>query len=308
MNDNKEQEYREALASVAKNEPEALAAMIVEYFAPQHIALDVVGLVLNTRSLQPGDMLFKRVRKGITVRTLYPGAIHLSNEVTVEDRAWYNLCGMDVKVHINAWDLESGQIGTMAEIESEMRAKIRDYYINQVITAISTTWSVANTPDNYISVGGPLTAAVLENAIDQVNYRVGGVRAVIGVKRVMNPITKFAQYTPYQGAPGTWGVPVPSAIEEVRRTGFVGTYYGTNIIGLDQQFDDPLLGTPLLPENLVLVIGKNVGEFITYGDIKSKSWTDWAPTPPNYYLELYQQWGMIIDQQLGVYVIADLTF
>lgn len=307
MNANKEQEIQAALASVSKKDPEALAAMIVEVFQPQHIALDAIGLILNTRSLQPGDMLMKRCRKGITVRTLYPGAIHLSNEVTVEDRAWYNLEGMDVKVHVSEWDLESGQIGTMAEIESEMRAKIRDYYINRVITLVSSLWTVANTPNNYVSVGGPLTAAVLEAGIDEVNYRTGGVRAVIGVKRVMAPITKFAQYTPYVGAPNTWGVPVPSAIEEVRRTGFVGTYYGTTIIGLDQQFDDPRTGLPLLPEHAIAVIGNNVGEFITYGDIKSKSWTDWAPTPPVRFLELWSQFGMIIDRQEGIYIIGDLT-
>ncbi len=309
MDKMKEQEYREALASLAKTDREALAAMIVDYVAPQHIAVDYISMLLDTRSLNPGDQLFRRMRRGITVRSFYPGAVHLSNEVTVEDRAWYHLTGLDVRVHVNEWDLASGQIGTMADIEAEMKAKIQDYLINQVITSLGTLWTAANTPNNWVSVGGQLTAAALETAIDSVNYRVGGTKAVVGVKRLMTPITKFAQYQPYTGAPNAWGVPVPSAIEEVRKTGFVGTYYGVPIIGLPQQWDYPTIDrAPLLPENFVLVIGNNVGEFITYGEPKWKQWTNFEPTPPTYNIEVYQQWGMMITNQEGVYIIDDLVF
>ncbi len=230
MDKMKEQEYREALASLAKTDREALAAMIVEYIQPTHIAVDYISMLLNTRQLNPGDQLFRRLRRGITVRSLYPGAIHLSNEVTVEDRAWYHLDGLDVRVHVSDWDLASGQIGTLADIETEMKAKIQDYLINQVITHLGTLWTAGNTPNNWVSVGGTLTATALETAIDSVNYRVGGTKAVVGVKRLMTPITKFAQYTPYNPSATSWGVPVASAIEEVRKTGFVGTYYGVPII------------------------------------------------------------------------------
>jgi len=301
------EQYKEALASLAKTDREALAAMIIEYVNPNHIAVDYVSMLLNTRSLNPGDQLFKRLRSGIEVRTLYPGAIHLASEVTVQDRAWYHLSGIDVKVHANEWDIESGQIGSLADIQAEMRAKIQDYYINLVITALGSLWTAANTPNNFVNVGGNLTAAVLETAIDWINYRVGAVKAVVGVRRLMSPITKFAQYTPYNPSPTSWGVGVPSAIEEVRRTGFVGTYYGATIIGLDQSWDDPVNNNTQLPEDKVLVIGDNVGEFITYGEIKSKQWTNWDPTPPVFQMELYQQYGMIIDKQQGVYVIGGLT-
>ena len=307
MDKNKEQEYRTALAAVAKSDPEALAAMLVEFIQPNHITTDYIGMVLNTRNLNPGDQLFKRVRRGIQVRTLYPGSIHLSNEVTVSDRAWYNLSGVDIRVHANQWDLESGQIGTLGDIEAEMRAKLKDYYFARVVNALGTLWDGTNTPDNWTSVGGYLTATALEDAIDWINYRVGGVKVVVGTKRALTPITKFGQYTPYAGDPTDWGVPVPSAIEEVRRTGFLGTYYGCKIMGLDQLWDNPVDMNPMLAEHSVLVIGNNVGEFITYGDVKTKAWTNWEPTPPYFNIELYQQYGMIIDNQEGVYVIDDLT-
>jgi len=307
MDKHKKEQYRQAFASLAKNDREALAAMIVEYLQPNHITVDYVSMLLNARSLRPGDQLIKKVRKGIEVRTLVPGSIHLASEVTVTDRANYHLSGIDVKVHVNEWELDSGELGTLDSIETEMRAKIADYYITQVINALANLWDATNTPNNYVDVSGSLSATVLKNAIDEVNYRVGSVRAVVGTRKALTPVTTFANYEPYAPSPTSWGVPVPSAIEEIRRTGFVGTYYGARIIAFDQVWDNEDDYNALLPENQVLVIGDNVGDFITYGEVKMKQWTDWEPTPPVFKLELYQQYGMIIDRQLGVYVIDNLT-
>lgn len=307
MNSKERKQYQEAFASLAATDREALAGLIVEYLNPNYIATDVVGMLLNVRSLKPGTQLVKKVRKGITVRTLVPGAVHLASEVVVEDRANYHLSGVDVKVHANEWELQSGELGTVADIEAEMRAKIRDYYITQVFNALATLWDAVNTPNNFVNVGGALTATALENAIDEINYRVGSAKVVIGTRKALTPITKFANYVPYAGDNSAWGVPVPSAIEEIRKTGFVGVYYGTKIIGLDQIWDNEVDYTAKLPEDKILVLGENVGEFITYGDIKEKQWTDMEPTPPVWKLELYQQYGLIVDRQVGVYVIGGLS-
>lgn len=307
MDKHTQEKYRQAFAELAATDRQALAEMIVEYIDPNHITVDYVAMLLTGRSLKPGDQLIKKVRKGIEVRTLVPGSVHLASEVTVEDRANYHLSGIDVKVHINEWELESGELGTMDSIEAEMRAQISDYYINRVFNALATLWDGTNTPDNYTDVGGPLTASALEDAIDEVNYRIGSVRAVIGTRRALSPITKFARYVPYEDSPTSWGVAVPSAIEEIRRTGFVGTYYGCRIVGLPQIWDNLIDYTALLPEDQVLVIGENVGEFITYGELKLKQWTDMEPTPPVYKIELYQQYGMIIDKQYGVYVLDNIS-
>ena len=51
-------------------------------------------MLLNTRSLKPGDSLVKKLRKGIEVRTLVPGSIHLASEVTVSERVNYVLDGI----------------------------------------------------------------------------------------------------------------------------------------------------------------------------------------------------------------------
>jgi len=299
-----EKKFREAFASLAKTDRQALAALIVEYLDPNHITVDMIGAILNTRALKPGDALVKKVRKGIEVRVLVPGAVHLASEITVTERMNYILEGADIRVIANEWELESGEIGSVQSIRSEMDAKLRDYYINQVFNALSTLWNEANTPDFYTEVSTSITAAALEDMIDTINHYSGSVRAIMAVKKVLSPMTKWAGYVPYAGDPTKWGVGIPSALEEIRSTGFVGTYYGVrNILGLPQIWDNLEDYNALLPEDKILVIGDNCGEFITFGDVKTKEWTHMEPTPPQWNLEIYQQWGMIIDNIRHVGVI-----
>ena len=94
-----EKQYKEAIASLLKEgKREALAQLIVEYVQPNHLTSDIANLLLTSRSLNPGDALVKKVRKGIKVNTLVPGRIHLASEITVSDRINYVLDGADVKV------------------------------------------------------------------------------------------------------------------------------------------------------------------------------------------------------------------
>jgi hypothetical protein len=37
--------------------------------------------------------------------------------------------------------------------------------------------------------------------------------------------------------------------------------------------------------------------------VKTKQYDDMRPTPPQWYLELYQRFGMIIDKAAGIHVI-----
>lgn len=297
-----EKKLKGAIASILKDSGrrEALAQLIVEFVDPQHLTVDFVGLLLNSRTLNVGDALVKKVRTGIKVRTLVPGSIHLASEITVRDRINYVLDGAVVHTLYNEWELQSGEIGTVDSIRSEMQAKLRDYYLGKVFLALSTIWTSVNTPDNYTAVGGPLTATALENAIDQINQTTSGVRAVIGTRAALTPITKFGAFWD-DGAGNT--ADVPDNIREIMQTGFLGRYYGARIIALDQQYDNPIDYTPLIPNDKVLVIGDNVGDFITYGDVRTQDWVDNEPIPPYWHLQLYQQFGMIIDRADGIHVL-----
>jgi hypothetical protein len=264
---------------------------------------DFISGLLNARRLNPGDSLVKKVRKGIEVRTLVPGAVHLASEITVSERMNYILDGADVKVTYNQWELESGEIGTIQEIRREMAAKLNDYFINKVYTALGTIWSSANTPNNYTSVGGTITADALEDAIDQINQTTPGAKAIVGSRAALTPITKFGAFW----SDGTNVGYDPNDIQAIRQTGWIGRYYGVPIKVVEQVWDNPEDYNKLVPESYVLVIGEGVGEFITYGDVKTKQWSDMNPTPPQWMLEIYQQFGMIIDNAMGIYMIDNLS-
>lgn len=295
-----EKRFKEAYAAMAKNrnQREALAELIIEYIDPKHITEDIVGLMLNTRSLDPGDTLVKKVRKGIEVRQLVPGAVHLASEVTVEDRINYMLDGADVKVTANLWELESGELGTVADIRSEMLAKLKDYYIDRVFTALANVWTAGNTPNNY-ATGANLTATMLRTALDWIRYTVGDVRAVVGTRRGLAPITQFGGFH----TDGATTVAYDEGIREIYQTGFVGSWYGANIVALDQVWNNLVDYESQIPNRYVLVLAENVGEFITYGDIRWKQWEAMEPTPPDWYLECYQQFGLLVTEAQGIYVL-----
>jgi len=296
-----EKQLKEAIATMLKDgKREALAQLIIEYVQPNHLTNDFVSLLLNTRALNPGDALVKKVRKGIKVRTLVPGSIHLKSEITVHDRINYILDGADVGVTYNEWELDSGELGTVESIRTEMGAKLRDYYLGKVFTALASVWSAGNTPSNFTAVGGPLTATALENAIDNINQTTSGVKAVIGTRAALTPVTKFGAFWDDGGSNVA---EVPDNIREIMATGFLGKYYGARLIALDQVYDNPMDYNALLPNDIVIVVGESVGEFITYGDVREKQWSDMRPTPPQWYLEIYQQFGMIIDRADGIHVL-----
>lgn len=304
MDKNKKME--EAFASILKKgDKEALAALLIEYVQPHHLTVDFVGMLLNARSLKPGDSLVKKLRKGIEVRTLVPGSIHLASEITVRERMNYVLDGADVKVSYDEWDLENGNIGTVQSISTEMMAKLRDYYQQKVFTALTSVWTASNTPDNYTAVGGSLNETVLKAAIDNINQTVGKVKAVVGVRSALTPITTFGAFWKDTGGSTYHGV--DSQLEKVMKEGWLGTYYGAEIIALNQEWDNPEDYNTLIPTDKVLVIGDNVGEFITYGEPKWKQWTDMEPTPPRFFMEVYQQFGLMIDKAMGIHVLGTIS-
>jgi hypothetical protein len=236
---------------------------------------------------------------------LVPGRIHLASELTVSDRINFSLDGADVKVTANAWELESGELGTVESIKSEMEAKLRDYYLGKVFTALSTIWTAVNTPNNYTSVGGALTATVLKNAIDRINQTTTGVKAVVGTRAALTPITTFG--AGWDDGTSSFLHSVPENIREIMQTGWLGKWYGAPIIAIDQVYDNPEDYNALLPTDKVLVVGQNVGEFITYGEVKTKDYTDMRPTPPQQYFELYQQFGLVVDKADGIFVLGNIS-
>lgn len=110
----------------------------------------------------------------------------------------------------------------------ELIASMNDFYCTRVMNALYTLATI-NDALNFYYVTAPITRAVLENAIDYISDVAGAVKAVVGRRTALAPITQFAGYrVPIAAeiAAPTAGIPVPSALEEIRRTGWFGQYYG----------------------------------------------------------------------------------
>ena len=294
---------KKAIAAVARTEEsrQALASVIIDWVKPNHLTQDLMSIFLDTRQLKPGDILVKKLRKPhIKVRQFVPGTIHLADEIEVTDRINYVLNSNVIKVMANLWDLEAGELGTVSEIRQEMTDKLLDFYVGKVFSLLSTVWSASNTPDNYSEVATSLTKVALDAAIDRINYRAGGVKAIISVKNNLLPITEFAGFATYDSHK-QFSDPI---LTEALREGWIGKYRGVNnILGISQIWDDPESNTAMIPEDFVLVIGNSAGEFVTFGEPKWKDYTDMQPTPPYFVMEVYQQWGLIVDKAEAIYVI-----
>jgi len=176
---------KESVASILQSgDKEALAQLLVEWIQPQHITVDYISLLMKARSLNKGDSLVKKIRKGIKVRTFTPGQMPLASELTVSERLNYILDGAIVAINANQWELDNGDLGTVGEIRNEMQAKLRDYYMGKVFTGLSTVWNAVNTPSNY-ATGAVLTATMLKNMIDRINQTTPGAKAIVGLRETL---------------------------------------------------------------------------------------------------------------------------
>jgi len=295
--------FKEALAEVAKTDKRALSELIVEYIDPKHVSRDIVGIFMNTRSLNPGDAYVKKVRRGIEVRQLVPGQDTLSSQITVKDTVTHALDTAYAEVSHNEWEVESGEIGTIDEIRNEMMAKFSDFYVVKVMNALYTLATI-NDSANFWYVTS-LLRSTLEDAIDSISDIAGTVRSVVGRRTALAPITKFAGYRIGVGATESAGYPVPvsSALEEIRRTGWFGMYYGANFVALEQVYDNEYDRNKLIQDDLIVVVGDSCGEFITYGEPREDQWSEMKTAPPTWHLRIYQQYGLLFDKMENVGII-----
>jgi len=252
----------------------------------------------------PGDALVKKVRRGIEVRQLVPGQTTLSSQITIKDVVNYNIDQAYAEVRHNEWEVESGEIGTVDEIRREMMGKLSDFYVVKVMNALYTLATINDSTNFWYT--SSLTRSTLEDALDSIRDVAGDVRSVVGRRTALAPITKFAGYrlpVATEVASPTTGIAVPSALEEIRRTGWFGVYYGANFVSLEQVYDNDYDRNGLIKDNLIVVIGDSCGEFITYGDIREDEWTDMSTAPPTWHLRIYQQYGMLFDRMENVGII-----
>lgn len=320
-------EQRTALAELARTDRKAFAEVITEYVDPVFLTLDIASTFLNTREMRFGDILVKRFKGKYHVQQLVPGQITLGEQVTIRDKAVsVALDILSAKAAYNELELQhGGPQFTPEQVRNDVRAALQERVLMRTWNALGNIWTAGNasaltipgaTYSNFIDASGPLTSTALDNAIDHVNYWSGGVRAIVGTQQALAPLSTFGQYQILTGTTPDYGVLLtqngqpagtfqntspfgsgPKAVE---------TYRGvTNIVRIPQVFDNTEYPpVPLLPTNYVLVIGENVGEFITYGGPQTKEYTDMEPTPPYWNFETWVQFGLMIWNARGIVKVA----
>jgi hypothetical protein len=315
-------EYRKTLASLAKTDRRAFAEIITEYVDPVYLSLDLLGNFMSTRELRFGDILVRRFKGKYHVQQIVPGQITLGEQIIVKDKAVsMNLDILAAKAEYNVLELEnSGDPAFRPEqVKQDVQAALREQLLMRTWNAFGNIWTSGNaatltqtgsTYSNYQNVGGPLTSAALDAAIDHVNYWSGGVKAIIGTESALAPLSTFGQYKLISGTntdnyvaingqpAGTFNNvspfgPGPKGVESYRGV--------SNIVRIPQIFDNSEYPPkPLLPTNFILVVGDNIGEFITYGGPQFKEYVDNRPTPPYWNYETWVQFGMMIWNARGI--------
>lgn len=321
-------EYRQALAELARTDRKALAEVITEYVDPVYLTTDLLGQFMTTREMAFGDILVKRFKGKYNVQQIVPGQITLGQQITVRDKAVsMNLDILAAKAEYNILELEhGGPVFTPEQVRADVQAALREQLLMRTWNALGNVWKSANASaltitgsgySNYQNAAGPLTASILDAAIDHVNYWSGSVRAIIGTESALAPLSEFGQYVLISGSNSdnyatTNGQPA-GTFQRVSPYGTgpkgVESYRGvSNIIRIPQIFDNTEYPpVALLPTDFVLVVGDNVGEFITYGGPQFKEFVDNRPTPPYWNYETWIQFGMMIWNARGIVKIGGIT-
>jgi hypothetical protein len=318
-------EYRKAVAELAKSQDRrALAEIITEYVDPTYLTLDLAGTFMGTREMRFGDVLVKRFKGKYHVQQIVPGQITLGEQITVRDKAVsYNLDILAAKAEYNTLELEHGGPAFTPEVvRSDVQKALQEKLLMRTWNALGNIWTAGNaaaltipgaTYSNFIDASGPLTSTALDNAIDHVNYWSGGVKAIIGTEGALAPLSTFGQYQLIGAGTEKHFVTVDGqpagTIRNLSPYGggpFIETYRGvSNIVRIKQIFDNTSFPPkPLLPSDYILVIGDNIGEFVTYGGPQFKEYVDNRPTPPYWNFETWVQFGMMIWNARGIVKVA----
>jgi hypothetical protein len=315
-------EHRKAFAELAKlNEKKALAEVVTEYIDPVYLTLSIADNFLNTREMQFGQLTVKRFKGKYHVQQIVPGQITLAEQITVRDKAVsYNLDILSAKAGYNTLELQhGGPAFTPEAVRADVKKALEEKLIMRTWNALANIWTAGNataltipgaTYSNFIDAGGALTSTALDNAIDHVNYWSGRVRAIIGTEAALAPLTTFGQYKLISGANTDNYVTIngqqTGSFNNVSPFGDgpkgVESYRGvSNIVRVKQIFDETEYPPrPLLPTDYVLVVGDDIGEFITYGGPQTKEFIDNEPTPPYWNYETWVQFGLMIWQARGL--------
>lgn len=315
---NKEQ-LKAALAQVASSAgavpgmQSAFAELLIKVVEPTHLSLDIFSAFMPVTQMKPGDTVMRRVRKGkYPVRTMVPGSKHLIDATVYQDQMNWVFDRLIAGTGASVWEVRNGDVDTVERMRTDLRADIFDEIVSRVFTLLTSAWDSTQTPNNWVDASSAgVTATILDAMIENVLDYAGSVKAIVGSRKALLPVYKFAAYKEYVlGGTGTDRAAFPTgALDEFFRTNKVSAYNGIPLVELKQVFAQrlPDLRARTIPTDKVLVVGDNAGEVALMGGTEFQEHTDTSYQPPMFQVHAYQGYGLIVDnvQALGVVYVGD---
>lgn len=219
----------------------------------QYIQTDAVGEF---------DRIIIRERRGL--RVFYTSRGGYIDESQLRTEHWElprDTLGFHVSEHIDK--LRAGFSETIAALAALGQTRM-ETEVNRRILSMAQAAIPSGSP-NYVASAG-LSKAEIDAAIRQVRDSIkpdGAGPVPVTVMGRASMIDKIVDFLPTYS---------PTALEEVRQRGFLGTYKGAQLIVVRNYVDEE--GEAFLPGNELWVMGGTAGRFVTYGGLTIKSWDE----------------------------------
>lgn len=242
---------------------------------------------------------------------MVPGIEHLADQfVGDRESITYAIDYLIAKTRYSQWELQRGELGTINEFRQKMEEAIIDKLVERVFTLVGTVWNASNTPDNYVTAGSQVTETILETMVETILEEAGGVKAIVGTRKALLPIYKFAgirEWTVSGGSSPTNTTPfvIQEYFNQWALTGRVTSWRGIPLLELPQVYERTIANydRKLIDEKKIELIGDNAGEIILYGGIESQEHIETNIEPPDYSLAIWRGYGLMIDAPKNIGII-----
>lgn len=302
----------EAIATIGQNHfgPSKYAEMVVSLADPNHLALSLFSRIMPTRQANPGDTTVKRIRRGrYPVFSMVPGTAHLVGQVSYLDTYNWVFDRLITGARESTWNLRDNPLVSTAKLRSDMQADLVDNLVGRVFDLLSTVWNTSDTPNNYLQTAA-LTFSQLDTIMENVIDVNGDVAAIMGTRKALLPIYNFAGFREYTVTGGSTptAFEIPGVLEERWRTNKVSTYNGAPLIEIPNVYSNsyPSLRNKLIPDDKIIVVGKDAGEILLYGGFETQEYTDFTIQPADYQVHGWQAYGMVVTDVEAIGVIRKI--
>ena len=124
-------------AKDAKGMRTAYADLVIETIQPNHLSLDLLSAFMPTVQKNPGDQIGKRVRRGrYPIRTMVPGSKHLTDVLSYQEYVTFMFDRLIAGTSHSVWEIESGEVGTVDQFKTELRADLFDELVSKVFSLL----------------------------------------------------------------------------------------------------------------------------------------------------------------------------